>query len=69
MYHKLLETLVREFHAKATGKKHAPHIFVTTHHPYFVDALSPEEVWILERGPDGFSTVTRASDLELVKIW
>jgi predicted ATPase len=67
LYHKLLETLAREFRENATGKKSAPQLFVTTHQPYFVDALSPEEVWILEKGRDGFSTIHRASDLEIVK--
>jgi predicted ATPase len=47
LYHKLLESLAQEFRSHATGRKNAPQIFVTTHQPYFVDALSPEEVWIL----------------------
>lgn len=67
LYHKLLESLAQEFRAHASGKKHAPQIFVTTHQPYFVDALSPEEVWILEKGGDGFSTIRRVSDLEVVR--
>jgi predicted ATPase len=67
LYHKLLESLAQEFRAHATGKKNAPQIFVTTHQPYFVDALSPEEVWILEKGSDGYSTIRRASELEVVK--
>lgn len=67
LYHKLLETLAQEFRAHATGKKNASQIFVTTHQPYFVDALSADEVWILEKGSDGYSTVRRASDLEVVK--
>jgi predicted ATPase len=67
LYHKLLETLAEEFRTHATGKKGAPQIFVTTHQPYFVDALTPEEVWILEKGADGFSKVRRASDNELVR--
>lgn len=66
LYHKLLEALAQEFRTHATGKKNAPQVFVTTHQPYFVDALSPEEVWILEKGADGFSTIHRASDLEVV---
>jgi predicted ATPase len=66
LYHKLLETLAEEFRAHATGKRNAPQIFVTTHQPYFVDALSPKEVWILEKGKNGFSQVRRASDLKLV---
>lgn len=67
LYHKLLESLAQEFRIHATGKKNAPQIFVTTHQPYFVDALSPEEVWILEKGQDGFSTIRRVSELEMVK--
>jgi predicted ATPase len=67
LYHKLLESLAGEFRAHATGKKNAPQIFVTTHQPYFVDALSPKEVWILEKGRDGFSSIRRVSDLEVVK--
>ena len=67
LYHKLLETLAREFRAHATGKRNAPQIFVTTHQPYFVDALSPEEVWILEKAADGFSAARHVSDLEIVK--
>ncbi|NCS62180.1 MAG: AAA family ATPase [Rhodoferax sp.] len=67
LYHKLLEALAQEFRAHATGKKNAPQIFVTTHQPYFVDALSPEEVWILEKGIDGYSLIRRVSDLEIVK--
>ncbi len=67
LYHKLLEALAQEFRAHATGKKNAPQIFVTTHQPYFVDALSADEVWILEKGTDGYSAVRRASDLEIVR--
>jgi predicted ATPase len=67
LYHKLLESLAQEFRAHATGKKNAPQIFVTTHQPYFVDALSPEEVWILGKSDDGYSTIRRVSELEIVK--
>ena len=67
LYHKLLETLAAEFRTHATGKKGGTQLFITTHQPYFVDALDPEEVWILEKGADGFSTIRRASDDELVK--
>lgn len=66
LYHKLLQTLAAEFRAHATGKKNAPQIFVTTHQPYFVDALRPDETWILEKGKDGFSTIRRASDDKVV---
>lgn len=67
LYHRLLESLAQEFRAHATGKANASQIFLTTHQPYLVDALKPEEVWIMERGEDGFSTIRRASDDLLVK--
>jgi predicted ATPase len=67
LYHKLLETLATEFRRHATGRKNAPQLFITTHQPYFVDALSPDETWILEKGPDGFSTIRRASGNPIVK--
>lgn len=67
LYHRLLDSLANELRRHATGKKNAPQIFVTTHQPYFVDALSPNEVWVLEKGKDGFSTITRVSELELVR--
>ena len=65
LYHKLLETLANEFREHATGSK-GSQVFVTTHQPYFVDALSPEEVWILEKDEDGFSKIRRASDDQIV---
>lgn len=67
LYHKLLETLAQEFREHATGKKDSSQIFITTHQPYFVDALRPEEVWVLEKGMDGFSTIKRASDDPLIQ--
>lgn len=67
LYHRLLDSLANELRSHATGKKNAPQIFVTTHQPYFVDALSPNEVWLLEKGKDGFSTIRRTSDIELVR--
>lgn len=67
LYHKLLESLAQEFREHATGRKGGSQIFITTHQPYFVDALEPEEVWVLEKGEDGFSTIRRASEDPIVK--
>ncbi len=67
LYHKLLETLAREFREHATGKTKSSQVFITTHQPYFVDALEPKEVWVLEKGEDGFSHVTRANEIEFVQ--
>ena len=62
LYHKLLEVLAEEFRIHATRRRNAPQIFVTTHQPYFIDALKPEETWVLEKAADGFATISRASD-------
>ena len=67
LYHKLLEVLADEFRTHATGRRAAPQIFVTTHQPYFVDALEPDETWVLEKQSDGFSAIRRASDDKIVK--
>ncbi len=67
LYHKLLETLAQELRAHAIKRKDGAQIFVTTHQPYFVDALAPKEVWILEKGDDGFSKIRRASDDPVVE--
>ena len=61
LYHKLIETLAQEFRAHATGRRGGSQVFITTHQPYFVDALEPDEVWILEKGDNGFAEVRRAS--------
>ena len=66
LYHKLLEVLATEFRAHATGKRNSSQIFVTTHQPYFIDALSPQETWVLEKQDDGFATIRRASDDNIV---
>lgn len=67
LYHKLLETLAREFREHATDRNRGSQVFVTTHQPYFVDALEPKEVWVLEKGEDGFSTIRRASEDPLIE--
>lgn len=67
LYHKLLESLATEFREHATGRKGGSQVFMTTHQPYLVDALEPAEVWILEKGPDGYSVIRRASDDAIVE--
>ncbi len=66
LYHKLLETLAHEFREHANRHDKGSQVFITTHQPYLVDALDPKEVWILEKGADGFSTIRRASDDPIV---
>ena len=67
LYHKLLEVLAAEFRSHATGRRNASQVFITTYQPYFVDALAPEETWILEKGADGFATICRASEDKTVQ--
>jgi predicted ATPase len=65
LHHKLLQPLAQAMrkHAQAGGSQ----IFVTTHSPFFVDALTPEEVWVLQKNEKGFSTASRAADEVVVK--
>jgi predicted ATPase len=41
-------------------------LMVTTHSPDFVDALRPEELWVLYRDDKGFTQARRTSDMPLV---
>ena len=66
LHHQLLATLAQEFKEYAS-KARGPQILITTHAPNFVDALTPEEVWILDKGSDGFSRLTRAADVAGVR--
>ena len=66
LHHQLLAQLAREFKEFAR-RKCGPQVLITTHAPNFVDALTPGEVWILEKGEDGFSQMTRAADLKGVQ--
>ena len=66
LHHQLLASLANEFKEFARKIK-GPQVLITTHAPNFVDALSPDEVWILDKGKDGFSKLTRAADVPGVK--
>ncbi|MDR1484285.1 MAG: AAA family ATPase [Planctomycetaceae bacterium] len=66
LYHKLLGTFIDEIR-KHCIQNNGSQFFITTHQPYLVDALKPEEVWILEKGNDGFAAVRRASEDTIVR--
>ncbi len=66
LYHKLLAAFVDEIRRLTTNRSGAQ-FFITTHQPYLVDALTPQEVWILEKGSDGFAKVRRASEDPVVR--
>ncbi len=65
LYHQYLSELAQEM-KKSVGTGFSKQLFVTTHSPFFVNALAPEDVWVLEKHNDGFSSLTRASDYDLV---
>lgn len=65
LYHHYLANLAIEM-KKNVGNGYMKQLFVTTHSPFFVNALSPKQVWVLEKDDNGFSTARRASDYEFV---
>lgn len=42
-------------------------LLVTTHSPFFVNGLLPEEVWVLSRDEKGYTQAKRASDMRGIK--
>jgi predicted ATPase len=42
----------------------ASQVLVTTHSPYFVDALKADELWVLYRDNKGYAQAKRASDMQ-----
>ena len=66
LYHKYLSKLASEM-KRNVGSGYAKQLFVTTHSPFFVNALSPEQVWVLDKEKDGFSSLKRASEYQFVK--
>lgn len=66
LYHHYLSELASEM-LKNVGTGYTKQLFITTHSPFFVNALRPEDVWVLEKGDDGFSTAKRAADYDFVK--
>lgn len=66
LYHQYLASLAVEM-KKNVGTGFSKQLFVTTHSPFFVNALSPDQVWVLEKDADGFSAAKQASTYEFVK--
>lgn len=67
LYHKLLSRLAREFREHATKSQQQIQLLITTHSPYFVDALAPTQVWLLEKDENGFTQATRTADMPQIK--
>lgn len=66
LYHKLLEVLAGELRDHATRRNNSSQVFVTTYQPYFIDFLNPDETWVMDKQPDGFSTISRAGNDSIV---
>lgn len=65
LHPRLLYGLAEECRKVAAGSQ----VFVSTHSPFFVDAVRSRELWALERDGDGYTTVTRASDMRGVQAF
>ncbi|MEO8844310.1 MAG: AAA family ATPase [Kofleriaceae bacterium] len=67
LYIELIERLATQF-VEHTNSAHSPtQFFVTTHLPYFVDVLGPEQVWIMRKDEAGHSIPVRVADLPNVR--
>lgn len=66
LYHHYLSDLALEMQ-RNVGSGFSKQLFITTHSPFFVNALNPDNVWVLEKDKQGFSTAKRASDYQFVK--
>ncbi|MDJ0835326.1 MAG: AAA family ATPase [Acidobacteriota bacterium] len=67
LYHKLLEQLAREFRRHAEQSANKTQLLITTHSPYFVDALKPDQVWLLEKDDNGETQARRTADIPTIE--
>lgn len=63
LHPRLLPELAEECRAASGGSQ----LMVTTHSPFFVNALQPEDVWVLYRSEDGYTQARRASSMQGIK--
>lgn len=66
LYHHYLGALAEEMRDNV-GNGFSKQLFVTTHSPFFVNSLGPDDVWVLSKGLDGFSDIKRASEFAFVQ--
>ena len=65
LHPRLLFDLAEECRAASA----AAQLMVTTHSPFFVNALRADEVWVLYRNEDGFTQARRAADMSRIGIF
>jgi predicted ATPase len=63
LHPRLLRELAEECRAASANTQ----LMVTTHSPFFVDALQPEQVWVLYRDENGFTQAKKTSDMRGIK--
>jgi predicted ATPase len=63
LHPRLLPILAEECRAAARDSQ----VFIATHSPFFVDALRPEEVWVLERESQGYTRAQRVSEIHGIR--
>ncbi len=63
LHPRLLPELAEECRSASVGTQ----IMATTHSPFFLNGLKPEEVWILYRNQKGFTEVKRVADIVAVQ--
>lgn len=67
LYVRLVERLASQFKTRASNRAAPTQILVTTHSPYFVDALTPDQVWVVRKNDDGHATAHRAADVPQIR--
>ena len=60
LHPRLLPELAEECRKAAASSQ----LMVTSHSPFFVNALAAEEVWVLYRDEDGYTQARRAADMQ-----
>lgn len=63
LYPQLLPELAEECRAASSNSQ----LMVTTHSPFFVDALKPKELWVLYRDEKGFTQAQNTADIQGIK--
>ena len=63
LHPRLLPQLAEECRAASANTQ----LMVTTHSPFFVDSLKPEELWVLYRDEKGFTQAKRTAGMQGVK--
>lgn len=63
LHPRLLPELAQECRSASSNSQ----LMVTTHSPFFVDALKPQELWVLYRDENGFTQAKNTSKIQGIK--